>query len=436
MDSVKQLRLTPFERYMMLDERAGYPMSFPMIWHVTGDIDKGLFNEAFQQALTWHPLLRGRVGKSGWTWDDTVTERVCFPSTAGSAENERFVDCHLGPMVCCEVVGETQCREIHFAFHHVATDGVSAAEFCGDVFGLYAQRMGKLTRKIRCPDSQDLANRSVLDRAVAEPVSTWTATKFLTRETLIFLSRRAEAVRGDQCEQNPSVLWQIASRRLDRATSRRVIETADGLDATLNDWAMVALMRTIAKWNDQHTERRGNGWLVANMPVHMRPRNARKTSASNAIGYSFLARKRTMLKDLQASVGSVAEETKTIQKWKLGGMFVDAIAKSFRFPGAMRLATSRLLQPASFVLSNIGDPSRRFRTRLPRNADGNPLAGNLTILGVIGAAPTRPGTELTASVSSIAGELSLTIRLTPRLFSAAACEQLVDLWKDEMLREI
>lgn len=60
------LCLTPFERYMMMDERAGYPMTFPLVWRVTGGIDRVQFEAAFQEALSWHPLLRGRVGDDGY----------------------------------------------------------------------------------------------------------------------------------------------------------------------------------------------------------------------------------------------------------------------------------------------------------------------------------------------------------------------------------
>ena len=149
-----------------------------------------------------------------------------------------------------------------------------------------------------------------------------------------------------------------------------------------------------------------------------------------------MARKRSAVDDGLSAVKVLAQETKAIQEWKMAGMFVDAVALTLRCPGAMRLATSRLLRPASFVMSCIGDPSRRFRSRLSTDGNGNPVAGNLTILGMLCAAPSRPGTELTGSIVTLAGNLSLSVRLTPHLFSAEACQQMVDIWKDEILREI
>ena len=430
------LCLTPFERYMMMDERAGYPMTFPLVWRVTGGIDRVQFEAAFQEALSWHPLLRGRVGDEGWVWDRPTETRVSFLPSDRRSDCERSVDCNVGPMVRCRVVGDGIEQEVQFVFHHMATDGICGVEFCGDVFCLYAEKMDGLVRTLRHPVSQGLPDRAILDRAVAKPVSTWAATKFLTKETLRFLGRRAESVRPEKGVVTNDVTWQIADRLIDRELTRRIIEAADGLNATLNDWAIVALMRTVARWNDQQHDNRSNGWIVANMPVYMRPRPARRRSACNAIGYSFLARKRSAVDDGLSAVKVLAQETKAIQEWKMAGMFVDAVALMLRCPGAMRLATSRLLRPASFVMSCIGDPSRRFRSRLSTDGNGNPVAGNLTILGMLGAAPSRPGTELTGSIVTLAGNLSLSVRLTPHLFSAEACQQMVDIWKDEILREI
>lgn len=430
------LCLTPFERYMMMDERSGYPMTFPLVWRVSGGIDRAEFEAAFQEALSWHPLLRGCVGDEGWILDRPAETHVSFVASDQRFDCESSVDCHVGPMVRCRVVGNGLEQEVQFVFHHMATDGVCGAEFCGDVFCLYAKKKGGLVRPLHRPVPEGLPDRAMLDRAVSKPVSRWTAAKFVTKETLRFLSRRSESVRPENGFVRNDAAWQMADCLIDREQTQRVIEAADGLNATLNDWAMVALMRSVGRWNDQQNGSRSNGWIVANMPVHMRPRGARRRSACNAIGYSFLARRRRAVDDWLPAVKNLAKETKAIQEWKMAGMFVDAVALTLRCPGAMRLATSRLLRPASFVMSCIGDPSRRFRTRLPADGNGNPVAGNLTILGMLGAAPCRPGTELTASVVTLGGKLSLSVRLTPRLFSIEACQQMVEIWKDEILREI
>ena len=58
------LPLTPFERYMLADDRPDYPMAFPAVVEFSGSLRRAEFDAALEGALREHPLLRARVDGS------------------------------------------------------------------------------------------------------------------------------------------------------------------------------------------------------------------------------------------------------------------------------------------------------------------------------------------------------------------------------------
>src|SRR5262249_37374110 len=65
------LPMGPYERYMLIDDTAAYPMTFLMAVEVSGDLQREAFESAVQGALDRHPLCRCRVERyrgKGWCW--------------------------------------------------------------------------------------------------------------------------------------------------------------------------------------------------------------------------------------------------------------------------------------------------------------------------------------------------------------------------------
>ncbi len=52
------LHLTPFENYMVADDRPEYPMTFIVEFEFDGQLDPPAFEAAIDDALQRHPLLR------------------------------------------------------------------------------------------------------------------------------------------------------------------------------------------------------------------------------------------------------------------------------------------------------------------------------------------------------------------------------------------
>jgi len=433
------LALTPFERYMICDDRGdAYPMSIPIQWLIQGRPNRERFSEAFRQAIALHPLLNCLAQRGAWRHSaSALCEVAYFHSGQHPTSADRSVSPRTGPTFRCNVIENGEHSIIEVVGHHAVIDGVSILEVCGDLFALYAIAMGALdAAKLRLPHNDYLRTRNILDREIPKPIGQSAGVSAINRETLRFFTRRAETIAGDTgystSVSGNSVGWCMVGEQLDQACSERMHAAAVAMGATINDWAIAALLRVLAGWNDQHRPRIGSGWLIANMPVLMRPRKAIRCSAANMIGYAFLGRQRCGLNDWKETLSSIAAESRYIQHWKTAGMFLDGLAMASHVPGGVYLST-RIARPASCIMSHVGDPLRRFRTKLPMDAEGFAIAGDITVRQLLGAAPVRPGTNVAASINSLGSRLNLSIRVVPRVFSATGAEQLCRLWKEEMV---
>lgn len=69
----RYIRLSPFEEYMVCDQRHGFPMTQEMIWVFRGTFDEDLLRRAFWTAAAAEPLcgatIRRRFGRLYWDLD-------------------------------------------------------------------------------------------------------------------------------------------------------------------------------------------------------------------------------------------------------------------------------------------------------------------------------------------------------------------------------
>ncbi|TWT79184.1 Condensation domain protein [Planctomycetes bacterium CA13] len=438
-DGGDPLPLSPFEQYMICDERLdSYPMSVALHWAALGEPRRDSFRKAFREAISWHPLLHSLVDHDVWRISENAVSDVQFFDNGDQpTAADRRVDARNGPTVRCNVIEQGEETSIEFMFHHAATDGVSFVEFCGDVFAIYAASIGNFDpAKIRRPTHRYLTQRANVDLAIPEPVSRSTALKFTAKESLRFVTRRAETVAAD-IERDTTQRDRCGGLRMmevpfNLEESERVFAANTNGEASLNEWAILALMRVIAKWNDDHNAPSRRGWLVTNMPVLLRPRKAVRISAANMIGYGFLARQRDGIEDWDSAIQSLTEESRFIQRWKVAGMFLNGVAAVRRIPGALFFAT-RTTRPATCVVTNIGDPTRRFRNKLPLDERGRTIVGNFKLTRLSGSPPLRPGTHVSSSINTMGGKINLSLRVMPDFLSQNAANKLASMWKQEMI---
>lgn len=428
---------------MVTDDRRSHPMHILLIVELEGGADVDRLSAAYRTAVDWHPMLQSSLEGDRWRVRREAApelEVVIGGSPAGDGESgewEAEIDLRRGPTLASRAVITPEKTTLRVWVHHAVTDGVGILEFLGDWLANYAASLGARVR-LRPPRIEQLLAREQLDRTIPHPVSRGIVLKTLAKETMRFFTRRAEAIASRPRPSSGRGRWVVVDRTLCRQQSELIQTASAATEAQLNDWILTALMRGVARFNDSLADgRRGkpDGWIIANMPVLMRPRSARHVPAANMIGYGFLARRRDQLHDWDAAVASIAYDSQEIQRWKMAGLFNDAVAITRRIPGALWLTTRSWIRPASFVCTHVGDPSRRFRSRFPVDDDGYPMVGDLVLKRVYGTAPTRPGTNVAALVSVLAGRLTFCLRGTASELSAEDAEKLLAHWIEEALAD-
>jgi hypothetical protein len=80
---------------------------------------------------------------------------------------------------------------------------------------------------------------------------------------------------------------------------------------------------------------------------------------------------------------------------------------------------------ATAVLTNLGDTTRRFRSRFPVR-DGYPVIGNVRLEQVVGVPPLRPGTHSGLGICLCAGHMAVSLRPDYRYLGNAAATSLLD----------
>ncbi len=80
---------------------------------------------------------------------------------------------------------------------------------------------------------------------------------------------------------------------------------------------------------------------------------------------------------------------------------------------------------ATAVLSNVGDPTRRFRTKFPRDR-GLLVAGDVVMTGFSAITPIRPLTRAALLINTYANRLTIGTRLDPMFFGATETVAFMD----------
>ena len=141
------LRLSPIELFMIADDQVGYPMSFFIQLQFYGQIERGAFEGALDEALNRHPLLRAWIetGRGGFPF--WVSAKGQLPDGDWGSE-ETIITCRhseaidLGREIGLRVWVRQglQRAKVLLQFHHACCDGTGAYRFIGDLLAGYGIR--------------------------------------------------------------------------------------------------------------------------------------------------------------------------------------------------------------------------------------------------------------------------------------------------------
>lgn len=122
-----------------------------------------------------------------------------------------------------------------------------------------------------------------------------------------------------------------------------------------------------------------------------------------------------------------------IRRHDLSRQFVETLRGLCRRPRLLRWSLSLPRCLSTAVLSNIGDPARRFSARV-RRENRHVWAGEMKLERFYGAPPVRPKTSLAIGVTNYAGVLALAAAFDSLVLAAVDVERILENMVEECLK--
>jgi hypothetical protein len=438
------LYLTPIETFMRLDDRPAYPMTFVVQMDFTGNVDRPAFESALEEGLRRHPLLgavvqRAKRNQPCWVAADDPLPPVEWADEGVPVECPGGEGIDIGSRTGLRVwvrQGDGSSR-IVMQFHHACCDGIGSYRFIGDVLALYGARTATNGQRPE-PGPVDVGllrgrKNGIMDLALnGRPTkAAWAA----LRQGAEILGRRAAplhpptptAGRNGYVAPFPAV----QTYRFDEENHKRLRLTALGHGVTVNDLLLGELFHSMREWNARHPARRNGRRLCIMMPTDLRGTEHFELPAANMTGYTFIARQAGECDRPDELLRGIRNETALIKHERRGTRFVDTIAVALYVRGLLPLALSARRCLSTAVLSNVGDPSRRFTARFPREK-GRVVCGNLVLESFSGVPPLRPKTRATISIFTYRRQLGISLRCDPYLFRPEDTAEQLSIFVDRL----
>ncbi len=437
------LILTPLDRFFCADDSAAFPMTSIIHLDFSGEVDHDAFAQSLSDALVRHPLLAAhiRIAKRG------------LPCWVPATDKEPQID--VGPLdkplrllgpegfdlsnelgVRFWIRTSSQASRVTMQVHHACTDGTGVYRFLGDLWALYGARTAT-GEKVPVLGDVDLrllrSRRRRITNLANQPDRGSALVCQGLREAMRIFGACVQPLAGPRDPsggpQPPTEFPEIASLSFDKQQHEQMRAFAARHGAMLNDLLMAEMYRTIVRWNDRLGRLRSHRSIRIMMPSDLRSTEDYSMPATNMTAYTFLSQKPGKCRDMATLLQSIREQTGKIKHERLGTKFVDALALAEYAPPILNFMLARKWCMATTILSNVGDPSRRFTARFPRDG-GRVVCGNLKLDRVTGVPPLRKQSHATVAIFTYLRKLTISVRCNPYLFDATHTREFLDMYAD------
>jgi hypothetical protein len=415
--------LTPLENFLWLDDRPEFPLLFRVDLRFEGRIDTEAMREACRFAIGRHPLLRStiRLDRGVATWHAAATGWQELTVLAGAVSDEpcmEWVDLTREAGLRCGLRQTDTGWDVRLQFHHACCDGQGARMFIQDLVMAYA-----VLRKC-CDHGTPFLPIDVshLDRrgrftgpgAVIPHLRRMRSTlRLLVPRPRPAATSRAAAAAHRVPEGGPPVARQpigLCSHTFEPDVVSR-LQAAHALGgASFNDVAVAILFRVLARWQHAHGMA-GGSWIRVAVPVDLRSREDERLPASNRFTYLFLNRRVRDCDEWSGLLAGVQAELQAQRNAREGLCLLATLGILSRWPRLFRWALRLPVCFSTAVLTNLSDPSRRLRKRLPVDADGFFWLDGARCHDVrVVTPPLRPKTHWGLGLVEYAGRMTVLLR--------------------------
>lgn len=432
--------LTPFEYYMATDDRPRYPMTFIVRFEFLGDVNREVLDKALDAALERHPLLQAvlRVAKQNtecWVRaDDRV--RIDWGDMDAPIEfaDGEFMDLRKEPGLRIWVRHDSERAILTSQFHHAVCDGIGSYQFLGDILAFYAQQTGgTFEGEIPELDPSTLRQRGIASYNPQDFRNERGKLRGELREWLRMVMGRVSPLRVPKRARKEitHTFPGIAHVTFDKSDYRKIRLAAAEMGQTPNDMLLEKLFITMQQWNQEHG---ASGWappFAVMMPMDLRESAQPTFSCCNVVTYAIIRRSQRQIRDLQGLRASLREESARLKRERHTTHFMNLLAGARQRGFALKATAAGERCFVSAVLSNTGDPTKRFFVQFPRE-QGMLRCGNLLLEWISGAPPMRPKTRATISILTYRRVLKLQVRCDWHHFTRDDAQAFVEMYAENV----
>jgi len=432
------LRLTPFEEYMLLDDRPAYPMSCFTMIKLRGQFNIAAFESALHQALEHHPLLTCSVtetnGRFYWQHADKTltilrqplnTERP-FPASKGI---NLFREPSLKVTVCNENADPAQVdlegqTNIIFETHHSACDAAGIVRFIEDVLCGYADPTNIQQEPV---EPALLVRRGVFGLTWRHRLRTLPKQLWGLPRTWRFFMNRAMPLTPQQPDHKAPMpvadYPAILGHDLTAAETQSVRQKAKQLGISINDWVLCSAFFAMKHWQERHVTGRRKGNLRIAVPINLRTSADDRMPAANIVSMVFLDRKPEVIQPAESFYQGVSREIQHIKRYNLGWVFIHGLTVYCRIFGSFR---KMIQQDRCWTTATVSNLGRLFvDVPLPKREGRVQIDESLELMGIETSPPVRPWTALGISIATYAACMTINVHYDAAVLSRADAQSIL-----------
>lgn len=423
------LYLTPFEEYMLWDDRTDYPMTFVIKMEFDGKLNRAAITDALPKALSRHPLLQANIkpakgNRDCWVAAVQPAVKISWGASDEPLDLPRGEAIDLRQEVGLRVwirTTEDRCV-ITTQFHHATCDGIGAYQMLGDWLWFYADLVGEpvdsslpkfdpLQLRMRVKAAYNVERYRGKDGKIAYDRCEEMKMAMQTMQSLA-------PVRRCNPDAAPAPLFPgLCDFEFDKVRYKKLRHVAEARGQTTNELLIQQLFVSLNTWGENQGERHWGQYCIM-MPMDLRESDTQLSTAANLVTYALIRRRRSECIDSPELINSLAQELLKLKHARHKTTFMNLMVFLSRFPIWLKRGFVSRRRLATAIVSNTGDPTKRFSVSFP-SEKGLLRAGNLLLTDINGVPPMRNGTRLTISVFTYRRILKICLRCDPKHFTVA-----------------
>lgn len=432
---------------MVWDDRPEYPMTFVVQMEFEGALDRDAITRALPLTLQRHPLYQAVIqpakgGRDGWVAAPDPAVTIDWGDLGAPVELQggEAIDIRNEVGLRIWIRANDEQAVVTLQCHHAAADGIGSYQFISDWLWFYAAEVGMPIEE-ELPPLEPHALRDRIRNSFNLENYQDEAGKFDSRSTKTLGWQCIKGVQPLSAPKGKTSRKSVATGQVidfpglcsfefAPKVYREIRRVAEQRGQTTNELLIERLLVTMRQWNEANGQS-GRRDLCIMMPMDLRELDTRMATAANLVSYALIRRKQSQCVASEELIDSLRQEMLHLKHLRQRTPFMSMISYIQRFPVGLKKWISSRRCMATAIVSNTGDPTKRFLVPFPRSK-GLLQAGNLTMTDISGVPPMRLGTRLTISIFTYRRVLKICLRCDPHLFDREDTKRFADAYQQSI----